>query len=176
MIKRIRVIHRSEELFELCWSLYIGSFPYDERRDEAYHLQTIERKNYLFEAIYDDDLFVGILGWWDFEDVRYIEHFAITPSLRSGGYGRRVLESFMVESDKMILLEVEHPVDELQRRRIGFYERLGFKLNDHHYSHPAYHIGDSRVSLLIMTYPEAISQSDLTNFTDRYLAEIHFLA
>ena len=35
---------------------------------------------------------IGMISYWTMGDFYYIEHFAIDPSLRNGGYGKRVLE------------------------------------------------------------------------------------
>ncbi len=55
----------------------------------------------------------------------YIEHFAIDPSLRNGGYGKRVLEVDELKKQLKgpIVLEVEEPNDEMSTRRIHFYKR-----------------------------------------------------
>ena len=30
----------------------------------------------------------GVFGVWDLEDVRFVEHFAVSPTLRGGGLGQ----------------------------------------------------------------------------------------
>jgi hypothetical protein len=43
---------------------------------------------------------------------------------------------FISRPEVPVLLEVEHPTDELSRRRIDFYKRAGFVHNEHKYRHP----------------------------------------
>ncbi len=175
MITRHRITQQCDPLFQPSWSLYISAFPEEERRSLPYQLATLQRNDFYFEALYNEDTFIGIIGWWDFAEVRYIEHLATSPLLRNGGYGKRILASFARESNKPILLEVEHPEDELTKRRVGFYERQGFVLNPHHYAHPSYgNDPDALVALQIMTHPSPISESDLQHFMLCYFPVIHF--
>ncbi len=155
-------------MFEESWLLYISAFPEEERRDLEYQLETINIENFQAEAVCDDQgSFVGIIFWWEFEQIRYIEHFATDPRVRGNGVGSKLLGQFCTESTKPIILEVEHPVEEIQHRRIGFYERLGFHLIDFDYSHPSYDRSSSeRVSLKLMTYPEPLSSKQVSTFVE----------
>lgn len=175
MLTRQIITQQCDPLFQPSWELYVAAFPEEERRTLLYHLATMQLDNFYFEAIFDNDTLIGIIGWWNFAEVRYIEHLATSPQLRNGGYGKRILSGFACESDKPILLEVEHPEDELTKRRIGFYERQGFVLNPHYYAHPSY--GDdpnALVALQVMTYPTAITEEDLQHFMQSYFPAIHF--
>ncbi len=174
MIKRVEILSESSELFGVCWELYVSAFPEQERREMEYQLATMARSDYRFEAVMDGDKFIGILGWWQFEKFRYVEHFAISSEIRSGGYGARVLAAFIEESTRPVLLEVEHPIDDLTNRRIGFYQRLGFVLNEHYYAHPPYR-GDEFVELMIMTYKNPISTEELETFKAEAFPKVHFL-
>ena len=75
-------------------------------------------------VIVEDGKPVGMISYWDMGDFYYIEHFAIDPSLRNGGYGKRVLESIQTKLQGPIVLEVEEPTEEMRIRRINFYKRL----------------------------------------------------
>lgn len=46
------------------------------------------------------------------------------------------MEEYIRQSGKPVLLEVEPPLGEMEQRRIGFYERLGFHLNPYAYVQP----------------------------------------
>lgn len=130
---------------------------------------------YHYEIILDDDRFAGILLWWSFPDMRYVEHIAVMPSLRGHGLGREVLNLFLRESDIPVFLEVEIPDKDIKHRRIKFYERLGFVLNKHAYFQPSYHVGGEPVPLLIMTYPCEIPESGIQQIYLRYHPVIHAL-
>lgn len=160
----VRQTDASHRLFHEAWELYEQSFPLEERRPLDWQLDIMSHANYHFELILQEDALVGILLWWSFEEVRYIEHFATVPALRGRGYGKLILEAFTGRSTRPVLLEVEPPHEEIQRRRIRFYEQSGFILNDHYYQQPPYHPGQQPLTLLIMTYPAAISAETVAHF------------
>lgn len=190
-MKRIKLIDNKDILFNKCWELYNLAFPEIERRPLDYQLEAIKMEAFNFEAILDDNSsllddnlinnnhicnsFIGFISWWEFDDLIYIEHFAVDNSLRGGGFGKKILNNFMQEQTKPILLEVEHPHNSIQRRRINFYEREGFILNHYSYKQPPYNGQDGEfLELLTMTYPTAISQNELNNFVATKLPLIHF--
>jgi ribosomal protein S18 acetylase RimI-like enzyme len=163
-------------LFGQAWQLYRTSFPPEERRLLCSQKKIMDHPLYHFEIIADRDEFIGFILWWGFEDVRYVEHLATSPRLRGNGYGRRILRKFLSDSEIPVLLEVEHPATEINRRRIGFYRRTGFVLNGHTYRHPPYRKGGEYVSLLLMTYPGAITEDEAARFCRLYHPVIHRLA
>ena len=168
-----KIVSKEDPVFHLCWDLYCSAFPLEERRELDYQLETLESPYFSFDAIYDCDKLVGFIGLWEFDEIIYIEHLAIFDNMRNGGYGRKVLADLAARTSKMILLEVEHPEEEIQHRRINFYKKQGFVMNDHFYAHPSYH-GEDPVELLIMTYPQAISSEELDKFKEQNFPRIHF--
>ena len=174
-MKRVKIKDPNSPLFNICWNLYNQAFPEIERRPLDYHLEAMGKDAFNFEAILLNNSFIGFISWWEFDDVIYIEHFAVDNSLRGGGYGKKILNDFIQEYSKPIILEVEHPQDFMQQRRINFYEREGFILNPYNYSQPPYNGQDGRfLELLIITYPKAITRQELDNFIATKLPIIHF--
>ncbi|MEG1886523.1 MAG: GNAT family N-acetyltransferase, partial [Oscillospiraceae bacterium] len=88
-----------------------------------------------------------------------IEHLATLPKTRGRGHGKQLVEDFLKLSSKPVVLEVELPENDIARRRIGFYERLGFKFNNHEYFQPPFHSDCEPLPLRIMSYPNEISKS-----------------
>ncbi len=175
MITYKRVLTDNDKLFPFCWDLYEASFPEIERRGRYYHLETMAMEQFHADVVFDDDEPIGLIFWWELSNFRYIEHLATSPEQRGKGYGDKILREFIAKSNKPILLEVEHPTDEISRRRIGFYQRLGFALNNHPYCHPSYQqIKDAVVELMVMTYPRAIESDELQKFKDEEFLTIHF--
>ncbi len=174
MIDLVPIRDRQNPHFAECWGLYESAFPSAERREEWYHHQTMENSCFHFDALVDGEELIGLVGWWGFDSIIYIEHLATFAHLRNRGYGRAILSKFKaMEPTKSLLLEVEHPIDDLTHRRIAFYERAGFVLNHHHYAHPPYR-GSEMVELLVMTYPNPITREDLDLFKSSYFPQIHF--
>ncbi|WP_299818325.1 GNAT family N-acetyltransferase [uncultured Pontibacter sp.] len=163
-MKYIRLKDASHRLFEEAWELYQNSFPLEERRPLPWQLDIMPQANYHFELILQEGSFIGLLLWWSFEEVRYIEHFATVPAVRGKGYGKRILHAFVNRDTRPVLLEVELPQEEIKRRRIRFYEQSGFVLNHHFYQQPSYHQGQQPLTLLLMSYPTTVTAEDVAHF------------
>ena len=77
-----------------------------------------------------------------------------------------ILEKFTKGIVKPVLLEVELHYSDINKRRIHFYERIGFILNKHHYQLPVFVEGEPPLQLLLMTYPDAISEEETKQFME----------
>lgn len=148
LLKEINTTHEHYAFME---NLLQTAFPIQERRDSEQQRQNTD-DNPLFHnmLITKDDTPIGLLTYWDFNTFVYIEHFAIDSRLRNGGYGGRVLDRFRQQVASPIVLEAEEPSDELTRRRIGFYQRHGFVLQDFAYQQPPYRQGDEWFPMRLM--------------------------
>ena len=175
-MEHIRLTDSSHHLFQEAWELYEQSFPLEERRPLPWQHDIMPHANYHFELILQEDVLTGILLWWSFEEVRYIEHFATVPALRGRGYGKRILEAFIKRETRPILLEVEPPHEEVQQRRIRFYQQNGFVLNHHFYQQPPYHHGQPPLTLLLMSYPTIVSAETVAHFVAKRHPLIYRLA
>ena len=167
-MKYTRVKNTEHPLFKKVWSLYRKSFPPEERRQLRTQRKIMGNPLYHFEIIADNDEFIGFILWWDFTNVRYIEHLAILPQLRNKGYGQRILKRFTSKQKLPILLEVEHPDTEINKRRINFYQRIGFFINEYGYKQPPYKKCGGYVPLILMTYPNVISKGDIRFFCQQF--------
>ena len=108
--------------FDQMYSIMEMSFPEDEYRGYEGQKQLFENPEYKVfihrnEEIKEID---GFLSAWDFEDVLYFEHFAVSSKVRNGGIGGKMLREILTQANKLTCLEVELPEGELEKRRIGF--------------------------------------------------------
>ena len=150
----IRLKNINDENWNKIWEIYEESFPKHELRNIK------EQK----EAMNDDEeTVVGIIFYWELEQFRYIEHFAVNPNLRGGGYGSKILEK-ICNDDKITILEIDPVVDEISERRLVFYERLGFKMNKFNHLHPPYKKGDKGHKLKVLSYERIISENQFDGF------------
>lgn len=154
-IKCTAVTSFDEELFAKVRHTYISSFPESERRDFDL-VKNLYRENPYFNMhiLSKNDSYAGFITSWEFPEFIYVEHFAIDESARNGGIGGKAMQQFLLASSLPVVLEVELPEDEMSRRRIGFYERLGFKLDNHPYRQPPYGPGLPWLDLNLMYYGE----------------------
>ncbi len=167
-MKYIRLNDVNDKFFVEAWFLYELSFPPEERRLINDHLMIMNKPDYNFDVIIKGTELVGIFFWWDFDNLSYIEHFATNPTHRNQGLGKSILQNFIRNNPNPILLEVEIPDNDIKLRRISFYKRVGFKLNKHPYSFPPMQEGMPPLELYLMTYPEEISEKNVTDFKKKY--------
>lgn len=160
-----RIIDNKHQMYEKAMKLYKISFPEHEQREEISQKNILKNKEYKFELIYDEDIFVGIVLYWETKEYIYIEHFCILPEMRNKKYGEKVL-NLMKEKNKTVILEIDPPIDEISVKRKNFYNRSEFVENKYYHVHPPYHKGNQGHKLVIMTYPDMISESEYNSFRD----------
>lgn len=126
-------------------------------------MKILSDEEYYFSLIYDEAVFVGLVLYWETEDFIYVEHFCILPELRNKKYGQTVLE-LLGQRGKTVILEIDPPVDMISVRRKGFYERSGFVENSYSHIHPPYHEGNTGHKLVVMSFPDKITQTEYDFF------------
>ena len=161
MIEIKQVKAQDEVNYTFVEKLMHTAFPQEERRDTVQQREYSDNNpRFCNNIILENGNSIGMISYWTMGDFYYIEHFAIDPSLRNGGYGKRVLEMIKKQLKGPIVLEVEEPNDEMSTRRIHFYKRLEFTLHKKPYIQPPYRKGDSGLPMLLMTYPLFIAGKD----------------
>ncbi len=141
--------------FDEVYAIMEQSFPTDEIRPYSEQKKLLDNPAYSIYITPSVDAFIAI---WEFEEFVFVEHFAVDSEHRNTGLGSRMLTEFLEKQDKIVCLEVELPDTELAKRRIGFYERNGFFLNEYEYFQPPISRGKKIVPLRIMTSRERIDE------------------
>lgn len=138
-LKFHRLLSSEDALFGPFSELFQSSFPVNERRPlESLKKIISDESDVYCDAVLRNNVYVGLLVYWDFADFVYVEYLAVDPDIRGGGIGARILSQLRDGARKPVVLEVEPPLNELAKRRIGFYERNGFVLLDNEYFQPSY--------------------------------------
>ena len=173
IIKNLSISNHIETSFVK--NLYIESFQKNERRcvDKMIKLYDSETP-FSIVVIIKEKQFVGFLTHWDLEDFIFAEHFVISPEFRNGGYGRKVMELFIEKTNKPILLEVELPANTLAERRIGFYQRLGFKLwSTIEYQQPAYEADSYAIPMKLMSWGKLEVEKNFTKIKEKVYSVVY---
>lgn len=68
-------------------------FPCAEQRTLDHQITAFKADRFHLDVYLDGETLVGFIGYWDFDDYLYIEHYAINSDLRGGGWGSRILEA-----------------------------------------------------------------------------------
>lgn len=154
MIEKLSVLD-----FESIFFLMEQSFPKEEFKTKQEQYESFTNPYYHVYGLKDDTIgLVGFIALWDFDDFVYLEHFAVDPSKRNGGYGKQLMSYVLnLYASKLICLEVEPPLDEIKTRRIQYYQRLGFYLYDQVFTQPALSKGYPCTELMTMTYKKEVS-------------------
>ena len=158
-----RVTDTTHRMYGRALQLYQISFPSHEQRESASQAKILRDNEYHFDLIYDGNVFIGLILYWAPKDFIYVEHFCVLPEMRNRKYGKRSLE-LLGQQGKIVILEIDPPIDEVSISRKSFYERSGFVENPYSHIHPPYHKKNSGHDLLIMSYPVKIAQAEYDRF------------
>lgn len=152
-------------LFPRVDALYEQAFPWHEQRELAAKQSAINDTHYALEAWFDGEQFVGMSGTWAFDGYLYIEHLAVDSTLRSQGYGKRLLGRILARAP-LTVLEIDPLTTEIAHKRLRFYEGMGFSANPWPHAHPTYHAGIADHELIVLSYPQAIDAAQYQRFND----------
>ena len=138
------------EEFDEVYKLMEHSFPPDERRDYAGQRALLDEPNYHI-YVAGDDRIAGFMAVWQLEGWAFVEHFAVHPDTRGQGLGSTMLAALREELGCPICLEAELPQSAIAARRIAFYERNGFFVNEYPYEQPSFSADKKAVPLYVLT-------------------------
>lgn len=172
MIKLIPVSN-SLELNDDLKQIYIDSFPADERRDWQELKELICHPNFRLNQVRDDQELIGLISIWNLLNFDFIEHFAISDSMRGKGIGTQVLKQVIEEKSTKIIVEVEEPTNESARRRIAFYEHFGFFVCDGIYYQPPYSPDKNKIKMLLMSFPDKVTAVEFVEIKNQLYLEVY---
>lgn len=154
----------SKNEYDKYFSLLEDDFVLEERRTKEDEFAAFDNQAFSPNFIYENGNLIGYACFWEFDEFVFVEHFAILKNMRGTGCGSRFLKEFSESKNKPIVLEVELPENEIAKKRISFYERLGYVINPFEYYQPTYHEGLELVPMHIMTYKNTLSKEQFDSF------------
>lgn len=164
-------------LFARCREIYCANFPENEQRELEEQIRIInEYPNYSFYALSpreDEGVVLGIIAFWRFKHSYFAEHLAIDDKFKGLGYGTTAIEYLKEQTDMErvpLLLEVEVPKSDTDIKRIAFYNRLDFDINEITHFQPPFHKGEQPLEMKLMTYPYQISEKEYRIFKEEYIS------
>ena len=163
-----------KEDFNQVFEIMKDSFPSDEYRSYDGQKALLAHPDYSLRVLYSEDEKVkAFIASWEFPTFMYVEHFAVNTRYRNKGLGAFILNEQLKLSDKMVCLEVESLDSEMNKRRIGFYERNHFFLNEYPYVQPAMADGKKEIPLFIMTSHRAIDEDRFLEVKNKLYKEVY---
>lgn len=157
-------LEKSDKFLSEIKNLYETAFPENERSDFNYLLKG-RYSDYEMLAITKENDFVGFIFIAFHKDIAYVNYFAIKEKLRNCGYGSMALKLLKEKfKNYNIMLSIEKPVSEIQKRRLRFYQRndfvvTGFELKSNNVEFQVLCYGDYNFELLMeffkLNFPNA---------------------
>jgi len=106
--------------------LYNEAFPEEERYPFWAIIESAESDKVDFLGIYKNDQLVGFTYLIYYRDIVYVFYLAIKKSMRNQGLGSYVVKDLIARNpNKIVMLCIEQPDNELKKRRRAFYLRNG---------------------------------------------------
>lgn len=160
----INIDNIAHPLYDSFSKLYSTAFPIFEQRTETQQTRAFSHPKYHLSGYKEEDIFIGFISYWDFQEYIYIEHFAIDRQLRGSGYGSRILKDFISRKSKIVLLEIDPITDDISRSRLRFYRKCGFYENPYPHIHPPYRKGYTGHKLIVLTTQHVITSQEYAIF------------
>lgn len=165
----------NKEDIDFLTRVYMDAFPLSERRsiESVFELYRSNPQFTIDIAVYDNKA-IGFLCHWDLDEFIFAEYLAIDPALRNSGLGKKVVNEFLSTIKKPVILEVELPTTILSERRIGFYQRLGFKIWENiQYQQPAYHTDTQPVPMKLMSLGEVDIEKGISKIRNKLYSAVY---
>ena len=159
--------------FDAIYQLMENSFPKNEIRTYEEMKKQITDDRFRFITKYKNDTLIALLGLWGLENCQFVEYLAISENEQGSGLGSSMMTELLQRTSKVILLEVEPPVDTQSRKRVVFYERLGFHLNTRYYSIPPLREGETDLELKLMSYPKMLTDYEFEDYKNELFQELY---
>ena len=87
--------------------------------------------------------------------------------------GSGLLKSVLNGLDKPFFLEVEPPCDEITKRRIGMYERMGLFLSEFYYEQQPLREGHMPQQLMIMSYRGPVGEAEFIPYKQEIYRHVY---
>lgn len=161
--------------FDAVYAIMEKSFPEEERRTYEEQRALLADSSYYLYGIKDEATgeLLGFAAFWDLDEFVFFEHLAVNPDCRNGGIGKQLLLKVKELAKAPICLEVELPTDEMAIRRIAYYERNGFYLNEYPYTQPSLKKGGEDVPMYIMTSGRKLTMQEVLYVRDLLYRRIY---
>lgn len=151
--------------FEKIYEIMDDSFPDSEMRTYIDQKKLLDSDVYeIFTKEDENGEVIAFISAWNLPSCTFLEHFAVSSKLRGNGIGSKFFSEVLERCKDIVFLEVEPPVDTITKKRVKFYEKFGFILNDFYYSQPPLREGFEHMELKVMSYPKAFSEDEFLNY------------
>lgn len=163
----------TNENFDSFYDILTDSFPKNELRPKRNMQRTMSNEKYILLSFCEENRIIGGTAIWQLSDFIFIEYLVVNKSFRNCGTGAEILKELKAFYNLPLVLEAEPPETDIAKRRISFYQRNGFFLNDYPYEQPAYSERQAAVPLVIMTSEGFINPERFTDIKRTIYKEVY---
>lgn len=164
----------SNDEFDLAYKIMETSFPKCELRTYSELKQHFNEGNVVLYGMKHNKTLTGVIMCWECDSCIFLENFAVSEIARGLGIGSIILNDVkQYYKNKLIVLEVENPYDEMSNRRIGFYERNGFIFSNYGYMQPKINEEVNDIPLLLMSYPKVLDKEMFLKVKEDLFANVY---
>ncbi len=158
--------------FENFFALMQESFPPEEYRPKEKQYAILDDDGYNASVFKEHDEIIAFIATWKLDGFYFVEHLAVSPKMRNQNIGSNFVKEYLKTADLPLVLEIENLDDSISKRRIGFYERLGFVLTDICYDQPNFQKSKTVIPLRIM-YHENGHKLDITKIKRKIFEKVY---
>jgi len=169
----IFIKNQHNKYFEKAWQIYEDSFPTEEKRTLKEQIKLFDKKSFTMLCYVEDETLLSILFYWQIDTYTYLEHFAVNSTLRGRSYGSKILQEF-INNNQKIILEIEPVVDEMTQKRLDFYKRFDFKVNNHIHFQVPFRKDAQKLKLTFLSHKKVLSVDEYTTLYQMMLKEMSY--
>lgn len=169
---RVKVIESIDDYYwGDVWKIYKNSVPIYKQRSLEMQKEAMKNRDFKCLAAIFRKRVIGIIFYWDLDNIRYVEHLAWDKELKCSGYESRIL-SKLCEDNRPTIIELEKVANDEAISRIISYEELGFKKNIYLHKHPAYKSISEDINSVVLSYPNKLTFEDYLYFDNILVNEV----
>lgn len=142
---------------------YVCVFLWYEQCESEVKCQVLSYLCYVLEVWFDEGVFVGFSGCWQFVGYGYIEYLVIDDMLCFCGYGKQLLVQILM-CVLLIILEIDLLIMVIVYKWLCFYQLMGFYVNFWVYYYLSYYQGIVDYELLVLSYLQLIDEWQYQQF------------
>jgi len=169
----IFIENQHNKYFEKAWQIYEESFPVEEKRTLKEQIKLFDKKSFTMLCYVEEEIVLAILFYWQIDSYTYLEHFAVNSTLRGRSYGSKILQEF-IDNNQHIILEIEPIIDKITQKRLDFYERFDFKVNNHIHFQVPFRKNTQELQLIFLSHKKVLSVEEYTTLYQMMLKEMSY--
>ena len=160
--------------FDSVYAIMEQAYPYSERRDKQAQRDLFQLSQYAVYGWCENNELCAFLAVWDLGEIRFGEHLAVKEEYRNKGIGKKLFQAYEALDKRPLIFEVEPVSTQITKRRIGFYERMGYSYyGDVPYYQGAFHNEHEPLPLRLMMNHDKITDKKINHYIDLIYEQVY---